>query len=148
MFCPSKGELYLCPDGRRVDVDDPGIQVPLGNGALVYVLGIDGRREAIAWPIHDPDRIFNAVCLDDAYDRAEDLFLCDPHLRIHIHKYRRFYKEPFGTFSPGIGPPTEDESGPLFFPDVNIVQHLFKLWLIDHRTHVSSLPEAIAHPES
>src|SRR5262245_9612056 len=89
MLSAAERQMHFRADCRRVDVEDARVHIAHCSKGFVYVLSVDCGREAELNAVAYLDRMFERIARNDRYDRSEDLFLGDPHLRIHIAEYGR-----------------------------------------------------------
>src|SRR5207302_9230920 len=61
LFCASKGQMDLRPNGRRVYVDNSGMQVAHSLEGSVYVLSVDRGRKTVAHSVGDFDGLLETV---------------------------------------------------------------------------------------
>ena len=144
---PTEGQLDLGSNSRGVNVDQPKIQIPLGDGGPVDVLAVEGRGEAEGGPVSNLDVVPQIFCGHGSDDWSEDLLLGDLHGGVHIGKDRRGDEVAVGTSSFGVAVTAQQQSSSLLLAYLYVAQHPFQLVCVHQRSHLCVRPETVPQLE-
>src|SRR5438105_1880880 len=85
---PAEWEMDLGADRPGIHVRDAGVQVAHRAESAVHVAREDRRGEPEADAVRGPHGLVEVPYRNQRRRRAEDLLLCDPHLRLDVAEDR------------------------------------------------------------
>ncbi len=143
-FYPAERQMNFGADRGSVDVGDPGVKIAHGGEGLVHVFGVDRRRESVLNIVGDADGVLETFAGNDGNHRAENLLLRDAHLRINIDEYR-WLDEP-SVLEVALSQAIAAAFNFCAFgaSDFDVVEIAIHLGLVDGRTHLAGLVQAVA----
>jgi len=80
-FRPAEGQVHLGSDGRRVDAEDAGVEIPHRLEGGIDVARVDRRRQSVGNAVPDRDRFLDRPAAHYRHHWPEDLLLRDAHVR-------------------------------------------------------------------
>ena len=91
------------------------------------------------------DRLLERLERNHRDHRPEDLFLRNPHLRVHVGEHRGLVEEPLRVRARVQGVPAARQRGALGPADADVVHHGLDLPAAHRRPHLHARVEAVAH---
>src|SRR2546425_6880182 len=140
----AEGHLRFATKRRNVHVEHPGLRlfgVPEGRAEIV---GVDGRREAVAHGVRGLERRLEVICGNDADHRSEDLLLRERHPRVDLAEDRRLDEVSSAQLGARRRPTVAQDLRARALALVDLRANLPKLRLVDDRPHAYARLEAIA----
>src|SRR5262249_36790560 len=131
-------------DGRRIDVKDSGVHRLHGPERAVDVLGVDRSRQTVFYAVADFNRLVQIAARDDAYHRAKDLFLGDPHPRRDVGEDRRLDEIAVTVFAfIQSGAAQMQRRAVLILADLDVIKNLLDRLFVDHRPDLYVLVQPV-----
>src|SRR5215472_13927400 len=101
LLCAAKRQMGFCANRRRVDVDDPGVQVANGLEGAVHVSCVNRSGKAVRYAVCHFNGLVQVADWNHRHDRAEDLLLGNAHVWRAITEDRRGTEPALGMGAAG-----------------------------------------------
>src|SRR5215831_1968769 len=147
-FSAAKRQMNLGANSGSVHVEDAGSGVFHRAIGAIDVPGVNRGRQPILDAVSNVDGFVQATTLDHGYNRAENLFLCDSHVRFDVGKYS--WLDEIAMFQIALFKPatTAHKASAVFFlAYFDVAEDLVGRLLVDNRADVGLGVQAVTQPE-